>query len=296
MAVVLDTDHHAIWRTLDALVWKDVAFKALTDFAWRNDESALHNPLLREALIDGHVAAQVLAIRRLTERTPKERLSLRRLVGDLKKHIDLFTRENWVCYNGLPYDYQAARAARFLENAGKHGQGGVWVPRGGHQDDAASERLHNMFDKLAGIEPTTRRPEDRLPLRLLTTVETWLDDSGADDLAKWASTYLAHAGGPNERAWLADMEVTSKKIADAITALARATEAISLLVYGGGRARAVMPVARYDQFAKLDKPIIRGAGEKNAGNGRWRLYSAAWDRCLDGVEDDLVGPRTPPRI
>jgi hypothetical protein len=286
----LDTDQHAIWRTLDALVWRDVAFKALSAFALCNDENALHNPLVREALISGHVAAQVLAIRRLTERTPKERLSLRWLVADLKRHVDLFTRENWVCYNGLPYDYQAALDARFLGNVGKRGRGEVWVPRGGPEDYAASEGHHIMFDKLANIEPTKRRPEDRLPRSLLTTVETWLDDSGADALAKWASTYLAHAGGPNERERIDDDDmVTSKKIADAIMALARATEAISLFVYGGGRARALMPVVQYDQFAKLDKPIIRGVGERNTACGRWHLYSTEWDRCLDGVEDDLVG-------
>jgi hypothetical protein len=276
----LDTDENAIWPTLSALVWRDVAFKALRAFALCNEESALYNPLIREALIDGHVAAQVLAIRRLTERTRKERLSLPRLVVDLRNHIGLFTRENWVCYNGLPYDY---------ENFGKRGRGGVG-PRGGPQDHATSERLHLMFDKLAGIEPTKRQPENRLPCRLLTTVETWLNDSGADDLAKWASTYLAHAGGPNERAWLADMEVvTSKKIADAIKALARATEAISLFVYRGGQARAVTPVAPDNQFEKLDKPVIRHAADENTGNARWRAYSAIWDRCLDGVEDDLVG-------
>jgi hypothetical protein len=89
------------------------------------------------------------------------------------------------------------------------------------------------------------------------------------------------------------MEVTSKKIADAIKALARATEAISFFVYGGGRAGAVMPVAQYNQFEKLDKPIIRRASDENTANTRWRLYSAEWDRCLDGVEDDLSGPQTP---
>ena len=42
----LDTDEdHAIWRTLNALVWRDVAFKALTAFALCNDEIALPTTL-----------------------------------------------------------------------------------------------------------------------------------------------------------------------------------------------------------------------------------------------------------
>jgi hypothetical protein len=289
----LDTDEdHAIWRSLNALVWRDVAFKALTAFALCNDEIALHNPLVAEALINGHVAAQVLAIRRLTERTPKERLSLRWLVSDLKKHISLFTRENWVCYNGLPYDYRSVRDAR-LQKLVAEGVKFHWAETEGPEADGASELAHTQFDKLAGVDPAARTRADRLPRGLLSTIEEWLDESGADDLAKWASTYLAHAGGPNERARLADMEITSKKIADAIKALARATEAISLFVYGGGRAGAVMPVAQYNQFEKLDKPIIRHAADENTGKDRWRSYSAVWDRCLDGVEDELIGRASP---
>ena len=73
------------------------------------------------------------------------------------------------------------------------------------------------------------------------------------------------------------MAVTSGKITDTIKALARATEAISLFVYAGGRVGAVMPVAQFDQFQfmKLDKPIMppsprtrpTSAGSNSAPNG-----------------------------
>ena len=191
----------------------------------------------------GHVAAQVLAIRRLVEDSPKERLSLRSLVKDLNRHSGLITRENYVCFDGLPYDYEAVRDERFIFNA---------VPRGGRIRAAASEGLHVMFDKLAGVHPTRRSREDRLPRDLFSTIGKWLDESGADELAKWASTYLAHAGGPNERTRLGDVEVTRNEIADAIWAIARTSEAISLCVYGGGRAGAVMPAAPFDQFERLE--------------------------------------------
>ncbi len=47
----LDTDeYHAIWPTLQAMVWADVAFNALRRFAEDNDENALSNPLIVEAV------------------------------------------------------------------------------------------------------------------------------------------------------------------------------------------------------------------------------------------------------
>jgi hypothetical protein len=215
---------------------------------------------------------------------------LRSLVKDLNRHADLFTRENYVCYDGSPYDYVAVRHARFIENAGKRGQGGIRVARGGPQDDALSESRHMIFDKLADIHPARRSREDRLPRELLSTIEKWLDESGADELAKWASTYLAHAGGPNERTWLGDVSVTTNKITDAIRALARVTQAISLFVYGGGRAGAVMPSAPFDQFQRLDESIMR-EGDGEAARDFWDRLSAEWDRCVDGVEDGLAKPR-----
>ena len=82
--------------------WTEVAFGTLTALAVNGGENALNNPLLAEALVTGHVATQVLAIRRLMEDSPKARLSLRSLIKDLNRNAALFTRENYVCYDGSP--------------------------------------------------------------------------------------------------------------------------------------------------------------------------------------------------
>jgi hypothetical protein len=116
----IDTDeHHAIWQVPSAMVWKDVSFRVLAQFAINNENSGLHNSLLTEALLDGHVATQVLAIRRLMDSRNTDIISLRRLVKDLKRHFQLLTRENYVCFDGLPYDYEAVQRVDMMERAGK---------------------------------------------------------------------------------------------------------------------------------------------------------------------------------
>src|SRR5580704_9962598 len=120
----IDTDeHHAIWRALSSMVWTDASFKVLTHFAVNDESNALSNTLLGQALIDGHVATQVLAIRRLMDAGNSDIISLRRLVKDLKRNFGLITRENFVCFDGLPYDYEAVQHKEMMERVGK---GAFW--------------------------------------------------------------------------------------------------------------------------------------------------------------------------
>jgi hypothetical protein len=134
-----------------------------------------------------------------------------------------------------------------------------------------------------------RSRDDCLVPSLLTTIEKWLDDSRADDLANWSHAYLAHAGGPESRARVADLRVTANKITDAIRALARVTEAISAwLLCAGGRSGSLMPVAQFNPFEKLDQSIMQ-AGGQNAAYKVWHQLSDERNRYLDGVDAALIG-------
>ncbi|MCP3385959.1 hypothetical protein NLM31_36785 [Bradyrhizobium sp. CCGUVB4N] len=283
----IDTDeHHAIWSVLSSMVWTDVAFKMLAQFATNDENNALNNTLIGQALIDGQIATQILAIRRLMDNGNSDIISLRRLVKDLRRNFHLLTRENYVCFDGLPYDYEAVQLREMLAQAGK---GAFWGQKAGPGAHGPSRMAHEQFDRLAGIDPAQRSREDRLPLSLLTTIERWLDDSGADELAQWSHAYLAHAGGPESRKRIDDLVVTGNKITDAIKALARVTEAISAwLLWAGGRSHSLMPVAQFDPFERLDRPIM-DAGGADAAYKRWDQLSDERDHYLDGVDDELIG-------
>jgi hypothetical protein len=115
----LNTDeHHAVWTAISAMVWTDVSFRTLAQLATDNEKSSLSNTLIAEQIIYGHVARQVLAIRRLVDKT-RGVISLRRLISDLRSNFRLFTRENYVCHDGLPYDYEAVMLKEFAERLGQ---------------------------------------------------------------------------------------------------------------------------------------------------------------------------------
>jgi len=279
-------EHHAIWQTLSSMVWTDVSFKVLIHFAVIDESNALSNTLLGQALIDGHVATQVLAIRRLMDDGRNDIISLRRLVKDLRRNFDLFTRENFVCFDGLPYDYEAVQRKEITERIVR---GAFWGETSGPAAHGTSRMAHEQFDRLAGIHPENRRREDRLPTSLLTTIERWLDNSGADELAKWSHAYLAHAGGPEARNRIADLMVTANKITDAIKVLARVAEAISAwLLFAGGRSNSLMPVAQFNPFEKLDTPVMRAGAETEAYR-LWDQLSDERNRYLEDVDVELIG-------
>jgi hypothetical protein len=143
------------------VVWTDVSFKALTQFAVDDENNGLNNTLLAEALLDDHVATQVLAIRRLIDDRNDDIISLRRLVKDLKRNFGLFTRENYVCFDGLPFDNEAVQHKEMMERAGKWY---FWGATSGPAAHGTSRMAREQFDKLASIDPAKRSRDDRLPV------------------------------------------------------------------------------------------------------------------------------------
>jgi hypothetical protein len=100
-------------------------------------------------------------------------ISLRRLITDLRSNWPLFTRENYVCHDGLPYDYEAVMLKEFAERAAK---GAFWASTTGPEAHGSSRMAHEQFDRLAGLDPAKRMRVDRLPKSLLDTIEGWLED------------------------------------------------------------------------------------------------------------------------
>lgn len=282
----IDTDeYHAISNVISAMVWSDVAFRTLSHLAMNDDRNALNNTILSEGLINGHIAIQILAIRRLMDNRKDGIISLRKLLKDIRNHFNLFTRENYVCFDGLPYDYDSVQQEIIDATVGS---GLVWGSTSGPKAYSSSQMAHQRFDKLAGIDPAHRTRRDRLPKSLLKTVESWLDNSVAVELANWSHVFLAHAGGQRERSKIPDNTVTMNKISEAIKILARVTEAVSAwLLCGGSLDNSLMPIAQFNQFEMLDGNIMHSKNEAEAER-IWRQLSDERNNYLDELEVSLI--------
>jgi hypothetical protein len=271
------------------MVWNEVAFNTLAGIADADGDSALNNTLIVEAVLNGHVAMQVLAIRRLTD-TTKRVLSLSKLLQDIRSHRELLTRENYVAFDGLPYDYQVVEEEHFRTR----GTGLMWLDTTGPGAFGSARRAHEQFDRLSGVSPDRRKRDDRIPAKLIDTIEQWITDCGAKEIADWSHSYLAHAGSLASRQAIAGYGVNGAKIGNAIKGLARAAEAASAYVlYSSGRMNALMATPQFDQFERLENPVLSSASGVNPLLV-WDTLTREYDASLGGVEEDLiagVGPK-----
>jgi len=278
-----DDEHHAIWQVLTQMVWNEVAFNTLAGFANADSNSALNNPLISESLLYGHVAMQVLAIRRLTD-TTKRVLSLSKLLHDIRRHRKLLTRENYVAFDGLPYDYAVVEEEHYRTR----GSGAMWLDTTGPGAFSSARRAHEQFDRLSGVGPARRKRDDQLPAKLIDTIERWITDCGAKDMADWSHKYLAHAGSLASRQAIAGYGVNRAKIGVAIKGLARAAEAVSAyLFYSFGRMNALMATPQFDQFERLENAVLSSTSGVDPVLV-WSTFTREYDGSLGEVEEDLI--------
>jgi hypothetical protein len=273
--VWLETDeHHAIWDVLSTMVWRDVSFRCIAELANSNPDSGLHNSLLTESLLTGYFATQVLAIRRLMDDANRDVISFPRILKDIRRNLQRFTRENVVGFDGLPYDYQGAQQ-RVMVRQLSQGGGPFWGAQSGPDAHGPAQRAHEQFDRLTGVRPDERRRDDRLPKAVIDKLKGWLKDSQADEIVIWSHNLLAHAAGPTapNRSVIAAAGPTADKITNCIKVFVKVAEALTgPILFHSGRGMLV-PVPQFNQFEKLENSLM--------ANDARKMIGAYWDRLAD---------------
>jgi len=109
---LIGEDLHSVWHQVYHLLWSDTVYRTFNEARRLAAEVTPPDPALPGVLIEmidrWFWDSQNLAIRRLLDKSERSGrrsvVSLPSLVGTVEKNIDLFTRENFVCYDGCPYD------------------------------------------------------------------------------------------------------------------------------------------------------------------------------------------------
>jgi hypothetical protein len=280
-------DPHSISRQISSMLWDYALFLAINELrrlaeSEPQKEVGFNGPAIR--LFDaGFATTQAVAIRRLIERPKKDPkwavISLRRVLNEIEKNLDLMTRENYVCYDGLPYDYGAVHD-KWLSSLPKTKSGvhSGSLPTSGPNAFPMSERVHKNFDILAQVHPKRRSRNDVIKRDILDHLESEL--TNCENVKKYVDKFIAHAAAPETIASLSEEEkgLTLDRLESCHKTIYQVASFISghLLWESnlGG-----LPVPQYDHLKYLDR---RWTTSKNLAKAheKWNEYEkevAKWD-------------------
>ena len=280
-------DSHSICNQIYSMLWDHALFCVVNELrriAAEEPETGIgFNSSVIRLFDTGFVTTQTTKIRRLIEKpksSPKWAvISLRRVFKDIVDNSSLLTRENFVCYDGLPYDYEQVHrkwlsSLPVTENGIHCGS----LPAQGPDAWAASHRAHKHFDILAQTGSRERTREDIVRQEIFENLESQIQK--CDHVKTYVDKFIAHAAAPETRA---DLQVEEKAITlERLEACYKTLYCVASFISGsllwesslGG-----LPVPQFDHLKDIEK---RWVSPKKVGKARekWSVFEkeiSEWD-------------------
>ncbi|MFH1777145.1 MAG: hypothetical protein ABH952_06290 [Candidatus Omnitrophota bacterium] len=190
-------DANSIWNQISWNVWYFVLFRTIDDLRKLAMEQPIVNVAFNSSVLRlfyiGFATTQSTAIRRLIEKPPSNPnpkravISLQSITSDIEKHRHLLTRENYVAYDGLPYD--STPKSKSLRTG--------WIASKGPKAWPTSELAHENFDKLSNVKSTRRKRTDLINKTWFRYLEKKLNI--CKDTKKYVDKFIAHGAAPSTR-------------------------------------------------------------------------------------------------
>ena len=248
-------DENTIANQIYSMMWGDAASRSLVEayrFSSEDNPTAHENEMLAGLLYDGYLANQMLAIGKLIDKA-SDVISLRRLFDEIKENRHLFTRENFVSHDGLPYDYAEVQEAEFQRRIAENRLNRPeWVDTKGPKAYGTSELMHNAFDEISGVAPENRCRKDLTKEDIFEQIERWFGDSAFGKIKTYRDKFIGHAASQESRKKI-QQNLHHDDLMKAHKILLRITRKIADIL-GTGIGNPV-PLA-HGVFQNLDKPLI----------------------------------------
>lgn len=280
-------DPHSISNQIYPMLWDYALFCSVNELrkiAVTEPENGVsfNGPVIR--LFDaGFAMTQATAIRRLIEEpnaNPKRAvISLRSILKDINENTHLITRENYVCYDGLPYDHEAADQ-QWLSTLPSDTEGvhGGWLPTSGPTAGHMSELVRVSFDRLSGADPKNRKRTDTIRTEVFAFLESQIHS--CEDIKKYVDKFIAHASAPETRMGLTDEQrgITLDKLKVCHKTIYRVAGFIASHLLCGANLGG-LPVPQFDHLGNLDKSWAT-TQNLNRARQKWDEYAkefSEWD-------------------
>ncbi len=137
-----------------AMLLSEMSFRVVREECAKDPTSILNVPIVAHLLNSGYFSSQVLATRRLLDtRDKNDIISLRRLINDIHKNLDLITREVYVSFDGTAYAPELPEVEI----------PGLQPAQSPFSEWNRSRVRQERFDKLSKVLPENRARDNKIP-------------------------------------------------------------------------------------------------------------------------------------
>ncbi len=202
-----EKDCHSIYNQLTRLFWDHAVYRTFNEARRLSKETDDPSTGLQGTIIDlldrKFMDSQAIAIRRLTDQH-KDAVSLRSLADEIKGNVALYTRENYVCYDGISFDE---------------------APDDDDQVRYLRHSRQTRYDYLSGKDKCNRSRDDKLSSSVLAKMEEELTNDFVitEEVRLYVNKWVAHAAAQDNRGQHVGVldNISLRKLDDCYQALIR---------------------------------------------------------------------------
>lgn len=268
------------------LTWHTAVFRTLNE-ARRIEPRRSVNGALWELTTAGYASLMSLGIRKLVD-CDRRTDSVWNVIAQVERRPELLTRENFLCYDGLPYDYEAVQREDLASLDLSSCSHVRWVPTRGPKAWGTSEIMHRTFDRLSG-NPKKRKRSDKIQPSILVALKERLSHPSIKKVCTFADRRVAHAERISEHSDAVPI-ATYNDIDNALQQIVRVVNFISSKFFFDEAFGSVVATPQFDVLKALDHPWVT---RKNlpALHEYWSELCASMDAWANSVGDEFLPPQ-----
>jgi hypothetical protein len=233
-------DCHSIYNQLITLFWDHAVYRTFNEARRLSKETNDPSTGLQGTIIElfdkNFMDSQAIAVRRLTDQR-KDVVSLRSLIDEIIANISLYTRENYVCYDGISFDE---------------------APEDDYQVEPLRHSRQTRYDYLSGKDKDSRSRDDKLSSTVLAKMEEDVskDFVTTEEVRMYVNKWVAHAAAQGNRGQHVAVldNISLQKLDECYQALIRIGKKVELLI--DKHLLCSVPTPQFDQLKNWDKPVV----------------------------------------
>lgn len=276
----------SVTNQISDLAWHTAVFRTLNE-ARRIEPDHSVNGALWELTTAGYASLMTLGIRKLVDKNPKTD-SVWNLISTIERRPELLTREMFVCYDGLPYDYEAVKNADYASLDLRGGGLARRYPTRGPKAWGTSEMMHSAFDKLSD-NTTKRKRSDKIQPSILAVAKKHLSHPAIEKVRTFANGRVAHAQRISETSRPVPI-ATYNEIDNALQQIVRVVSVVSSTIFYNEAIGSVVPIPQFDVLESLDQAWVTAENISKL-HKYWDELSETMNSWTEYGDDDFLGCR-----